>query len=201
MVSFRRMLPSDALAVCLQDAQARFSELVQHEDYRTRLAEGPVAWTCHEGAAIHAVGGIVPQWDAPHLGRAWALIGASLPASAWVPATRFVSETLAAALDRFEAIETEVDLAHGEGHRWAHLLGFRLAGLRPYRNGATRLPAAAYVFTQKPQDGIPVSVGAALDFLDRVVASWLRHAPGTDPQIILKDAWPRRTPAARQEAA
>lgn len=188
MVSFRRMLPSDALAVCLQDQQARLSELVQRADYREMLVrDGHCAWTCHSGAEIHGCGGIVRQWDAPHLGRAWALVGTAVPREAWFAITEFVRDTLDDALAAMPAIETEVDIAHRAGHRWAHLIGFRLAGVRPYRNAATALPAAYYTFTGG-YDGVPVSVSAALDFLDRVTASWLTHAPGTAASVIMKGA-------------
>lgn len=189
-VSFRRMLPSDALAVCLQSEQMRLSPMVARAEYRDLLAQGRVAFTCHEGDTIHGCGGIVQQWDAPHLGRAWALVGSNVPMRAWHAITDFTRAVLDEALLDVPAVETEVDLCHRNGHRWAHILGFRLAGVRPHRNADTDMPAAFYTYTGK-HEGVPVSVSAALDFLDRCVASWLNHAPGTDPRTVLKAAMPK----------
>ena len=98
-VEFRRMLPSDALAVCLQGQQMRLSPLVARSEYREMLAQGRVAFTCHEGDTIHGCGGIVTAWDAPHLGRAWALVGGAVPIRAWHAITDFTRAVLDEAFD------------------------------------------------------------------------------------------------------
>lgn len=190
MIEFRRLLPNHVEAFCLQDEQQRFSSLQASSEYRDALAAGPVAWSCFYGDDVVGCGGIVPTWDAPQIGRAWALVGKNVPRAAWPAITSHTRETLADALDHFAAIETEVDLCHANGHRWAHILGFRLAGVRPHRNPDTDMPAAFYTFTGK-HEGLPVSVAAGLDFLDRIVASWLEHPPGTNPSTVLKAAMPK----------
>lgn len=189
MIAFRRLLPSDIEQVCLQDQQARLSPLQAKAEYREALAAGPIGWTCHEDGTVHGVGGIVPQWDAPHLGRAWALVANAVPREAWHGITAFTRAALRTALADFPAIETEVDLVHSAGHRWAHLLGFRLTGVRPLRQADTQMPTVFY--TLGAHEGVPISVAAALDFLDRVIAGWLDHPPGTDPGFILKAALPK----------
>lgn len=190
MIRFHRLLPSHVEAFCLQDEQARFASLQASSEYREALAAGPVAWSCFHGDDVVGCGGIVPTWDAPHIGRAWALVGKNVPRAAWPAITAHTQETLATALAQFAAIETEVDLCHRNGHRWAHILGFRLTGVRPYRNPDTQMPAATYTYAGEA-DGLPVAVAAVLDFLDRCVASWLKHAPGTSPNTVLKAALPR----------
>lgn len=198
MLQFRRMLPSDLLGLRLQTQQARFRAFVERAEYRDMLAAGRFAMTVLAGDRVIGCGGIVAQWDAPHLGRAWALVGEDVPRECWRAITNFTRGVLAAAMDDMPAIECEVDMAHRQGHRWAHLLGFRLTGIRPYRQADTMMPAAHYTFARA--EGVPTSVGAALDFLDRVVAAWLAHPPGTDPTFLLKASLPAAKKNGHAEA-
>lgn len=187
-LEFRRMLPSDVYGLDLGDHQDLFRPLLERPAYAEDLARCPVAQACVLEGRILGLAGVAREPDAPHLGRGWALVGRDVPRDAWDAITAEVRRVLRAALDDFPAISAEVNALHRPSHAWAYWLGFRLTGFRLCRYSGSPFPALVYTLTDPPGYGLPVSVSAALEFVQRTHAAWLRHPPNTDPNVILSAA-------------
>lgn len=115
--------PQHLERLTLQPYQAMLQPLLSDPEYRQSLFEAGPAISAVEGDEVLASMGLIPQWD----GRAvaWALVSLEARKNL-LGITRAIMRSLD--LFPYRRVETPVATNFVEGHRWAHLLGFKNEG-------------------------------------------------------------------------
>jgi hypothetical protein len=127
-VEFLPYQPEHMKQLVLQEAQRYMGTWID-DNYANAVANTP-AWTCIADGKVICCGGFIEMWT----GRAmtWALL--SFHASKYfLQLHRYVKMRIDTA--GYRRIEATVDREFPDGHRWVHMLGFKLEAerLRNYR--------------------------------------------------------------------
>lgn len=126
----RQFAPADLLLLALQPHQRAVAAEVATQEYGLELAKHGESFTVSDGSEIVAVIGLIDQWAG--CARAYAFLSESAGRH-MLSLTRRVRAYLDNSPVR--RIEAAVQDDFAAGHRWAHVLGFRVEGwMRKYWN-------------------------------------------------------------------
>ena len=108
----------------LQGEQEYLSKYVNKQHAEALV--GDWAFTGIVNGVPVAAAGVIPMWQGR--GMAWAYISKHAMAHSFIPVHKAVKRFLDQCY--LHRIEMTVDCEFAEGHRWAHMLGFRLEAVR-----------------------------------------------------------------------